>query len=326
MSFKDTHPKTGMNGYSNNASRDDASSRGRTRSRSGPYYRAYPTSDGTKVEYSNDDEEALQEIDKDITRIWRELQELDGMAPGRNEQPTNSNHQKHHNQDRVHIQPKNTPSSTIPGPEPKKKYETVTVREFTMPTPVSASPTRIRSISSSAAHSNVSKDGNKEKQADAMKTDGKQRTIWDMYPSEPLDPNHIPNYSSPIRRGRDPTQRSGLMKPTWRRSLSGSRNPYEEHPKNGNPIMSTSLINDAPVHSQAFATPFGTNITPTPIRRPQLSNRQSPSPQRPPSSSSFIPATHSSSATNDRSKTRSDIPNNKTALQIDISVQPLQQR
>ena len=52
--------------------------------------------DGTKVEYSNDDDKALQEIDKDITRIWRELQELDGMAPGRFEEKPNTPTQRKH--------------------------------------------------------------------------------------------------------------------------------------------------------------------------------------------------------------------------------------
>ena len=87
--FKDGHPKIDNRGYPTNTTREDVSVRGRTRSRSGPYYRAYPTADGTKIEYSHDDEQALQEIDKDITRIWRELQELDGMAPSRTDQTPN---------------------------------------------------------------------------------------------------------------------------------------------------------------------------------------------------------------------------------------------
>jgi hypothetical protein len=121
-------------------------------------------------------------------------------------------------------------------------------------------------------------------------------------------------------------QRSGLKQPTWRRSLSGSRNPYEElSTKADMARMSTSLVNEAPIQSQAFATPFGTNVTPTPIRRSQqTSTRQSPSPQRP-LSSSYIPSPHSSSM-HRNNKTSSDISNNKPSLPIEKSVQPLQQQ
>jgi len=315
-------------GYPNNTAREDLSARGRTRSRSGPYYRAYPTSDGTKIEYSHDDEQALQEIDKDITRIWRELQELDGMAPSRTEETTNEAQKIQQNKDRVPVQLKNSNTINVPkASEAKPKYETVTVREFTMPAPVAASPTRIRSISSSSPHtqSSLARNDTKTNQPEVSKVDGKQRTIWDMDCTEPLDRNHTPNYSTPSRRSRDTTQRSGLIKPTWRRSLSGSRNPYEElSTKADIARMSTSLVNDAPIQSQAFATPFGTNVTPTPIRRSQLSTRQSPSPQRP-LSSSYIPSPHSSSM-HQNNKTSSDISNNKPSLPIEKSVQPLQQQ
>ena len=294
--FRDVNPKVSSRGYQNTTTKEDPNARGRIRSRSGPYYRAYPTADGTKIEYSHDDEKALQEIDKDITRIWRELQELDGMAPSRTEQVASATQIPQPNKDRGrHVSESKNNNSINPqrSQETKPKYETVTVREFTMPVPVSASPTRIRSTSSSSPHTQSSLTANdtKPKQPEISKTDGKQRTIWDMDCSEPLDPNHTPNYSTPSRRSRDTRQRSGLMKPEWhRRSLSGSRNPYEElSNKNDMSRMSTSLVNDTPIQSQAFATPFGTNITPTPIRRPQQSTRQSPSPRRP-LSSSYIPS------------------------------------
>jgi len=130
--------------------------------------------------------------------------------------------------------------------------------------------------------------------------------------------------ATPSRRSRDTTQKSGL-KPTWRRSLSGSRNPYEElSTKNDSNKMSTSLVSDAPIQSQAFATPFGTKITPTPIRRSQQSNRQTPSPQRP-LSSSYIPPSYSSTTTDQRSKMNSDTKNSTAALPIEKSVRPLNQ-
>ena len=327
MNIRDGQPKMGSRTYPNNAARDDPSSRGRARSKSGPFYRAYPTADGTKVEYSNDDDKALQEIDKDITRIWRELQELDGMAPGRFEEKPNTPTQRKHGEDKEYS--KSKPYVYTNGSsEPKPKLETVTVREFTMPTPVSASPTRIRSTSSSSQYTESYKETAKDTPIKTSKADAdrKQRTIWDMDCSEPLDPNHIPNYSTPSRRSRD-TQRSGLIKPTWnpkRRSLSGSRNTYDELAKNGNSKMSTSLIQESSIPSQAFATPFGTNITPTPIRRSQMSARQSPSPQRP-LSSSYIPSV-SSVHPNENTIDRSDMNNKKPSLPIEKSVQPLQLR
>ena len=161
----------GSRTYPNNAARDDPSSRGRARSKSGPFYRAYPTADGTKVEYSNDDDKALQEIDKDITRIWRELQELDGMAPGRFEEKPNTPTQRKHSENRECFQSKpyvHTNGSS----EPKPKLETVTVREFTMPTPVSASPTRIRSTSSSSQHTESYKETAKDTPIKTSKADG----------------------------------------------------------------------------------------------------------------------------------------------------------
>ena len=326
MGSRDGNSRVGSRGYPPHVTRDDTSTRSRVRSRSGPYYRAYPTADGTKVEYSHDDEKALQEIDKDITRIWRELQELDGMSPARNEQPSATVPQKDHGHDRPSSRNTSTHNGHV-GKEPKPKYETVTVREFTMPSPVAASPTRIRSISSSTQpQSSLAKADAKERKPDNDKGDSKQRTIWDMDCSEPLDPNHIPNYSTPSRRSRDTTQRSGLVKPTWRRSLSGSRNPYEElSTKNDNNKMSTSLVSDSPIQSQAFATPFGTKITPTPIRRSQQSNRQTPSPQRP-LSSSYIPSSYSSTTTDQKSKINSDTKDSTAALPIEKSVRPLNKR
>lgn len=328
MGSRDGHSRMSSRGYPHNVTRDDTSTRSRVRSRSGPYYRAYPTADGTKVEYSHDDEKALQEIDKDITRIWRELQELDGMSPAKNEQSSTPGQKNDQNQDSgtTNIRNNGTLNGNI-SKEAKPKYETVTVREFTMPSPISASPTRIRSISSSGQpKSPLSKADEKERKLNTDKVDTKQRTIWDMDCSEPLDPNHIPNYSTPSRRSRDTTQKSGLVKPTWRRSLSGSRNPYEElSTKNDSNKMSTSLVSDAPIQSQAFATPFGTKITPTPIRRSQQSNRQTPSPQRP-LSSSYIPPSYSSATTDQKRKMNSDTKNSTAALPIEKSVRPLNQR
>ena len=318
----------GSRGGLGNSTRDDGSSRGRIRSRSGPYYRAFASTDGTKAEYSHDDERALQEIDKDITRIWRELQELDGMAPARNDPSMTSFQQKpERNQDRDHVLVKNLPTGNIKtGTEPKPKYETVTVREFTMPTPVAASPTRIRSVSSSTSHAlpSRSKDDTKDKQPEIEKSEGKPRTIWDMDCSEPLDPNHVPNYSTPSRRSRDTTQRSGLVKPSWRRSLSGSRNPYDDFSKYES-SKSTAIVNKTSTQSQAFGPPFSSNITPIPVRRTQQSKGQSPSPPRPVSSSPYIPSPHSSSTCRTY-KNSSDISNKKPTLLLEKSVQPIEQR
>ena len=312
----------GSRWYPTNSTRDDASPRGRTRSRSGPYYRAFPSEDGTKEEYSNDDESALQEIDKDITRIWRELQELDNMAPSRKESSKKvSFQQQQMNQDRV--SPKNLTRIKIQGTEPKPKCETVTVREYTMPIPVSASPTRVRSVSSSTSRmkSSETRGDTKAKQSEAGKSEVKPRTIWDMDCIEPLDPNHVPNYSTPSRRSRDTTQRSGLIKPSWRRSLSGSRNSYEDLSK----YESHNNMSRKITQSNAFESPFRSNITPIPIRRTQQSIGQSPSPPRPKSSCSYIPSTYSSS-TFQNDETSSNKSNNKPTLSIEKSVQPLDQR
>lgn len=235
--------------------------------------------------------------------------------------------QKTQNQVDGHGSPKNHISGhRISGNEPKPKYETVTIREFTMPTPVSASPTRIRAASSSATHTQPSRgrDEPKNKQSDKEKSDIKPRTIWDMDCSEPLDPNHIPNYSTPSRRSRDTTQRSGLVRPSWRRSLSGTRNNCEGFSNNVS-SKSTTEVNQASIRSEAFGSSVPNDTPPKMLRRNQPSTVQTQSARRPLSSSLYIPSPPSSSKQPSESN-NSDKLNLKTSLLIEKSVQPIQQR
>ena len=170
--------------------------RGRTRTRSsggGSYYRAFSASTPGQqgggmnpphtggggshaMAAGSDDERALQEIDRDINRIWRELQELDKDLPP------------------LKKPPQVPPNSSAPGSgQSKPKYERVKIQEYSIPKQ-SASPTRISSVPNNTANPSKTTSsyggGTNEQSVKTSETTipqttasvpyGGKRTIWNM--------------------------------------------------------------------------------------------------------------------------------------------------
>ena len=124
----------------------------------------------------SDDERALQEIDRDINRIWRELQELDKDLPP------------------LKKPPQVPPNSSTPGSgQSKPKYERVKIQEYSIPKQ-SASPTRISSVPNNTANPSKTTSsyggGTNEQSVKTSETTipqttasvpyGGKRTIWNM--------------------------------------------------------------------------------------------------------------------------------------------------
>jgi len=222
--------------------------RGRTRTRSsggGSYYRAFSASTpgqqgggmnpphtggggSHNMAAGSDDERALQEIDRDINRIWRELQELDKDLPP------------------LKKPPQVPPNSSAPGSaQSKPKYERVKIQEYSIPKQ-SASPTRISSVPNNTANPSKTTSsyggGTNEQSVKTSETTipqttasvpyGGKRTIWNMDSDQLHDDEVHPNYLTPnaSRRHMGVTastsngagsslagsgQKSGLVKPQW---------------------------------------------------------------------------------------------------------------
>lgn len=204
-----------------------------------PFWRPASADQGKRdAALSPNTERTLQEIDRDINKIWKELQELEQFPTSKSSQQQKKS------------------SSPVP-------VTPVRVRAFNTATPQSASPSQKWSTTKDSSEPKVTFSDPSSSSTPATE----RRTIWDMEPSpvgrfsresSPRLQSASPAFQPRGRRNREATK-PGSIHPSWRSSSASRAMPGAATP------LASSTVTGAIISNGSRRPPPPPYISPPPI-------------------------------------------------------------